>query len=240
MAGIGALARWPIWAKTIESDCPRCGEGAFVLVRFCPACGAARELQTAGLMVAGALALLLIAIVTAAVVVLVGHQLAAATETGDAVGEPVAADAAGDPSWLAKAMSQCDAEAKADADTLHFLVTPLVAVDGELAPWRAKAINDAGNGIMLRSEDAFDGLRRRTLRLYAADYGFGVLDAAGNLIYRWRPSVGVAKFSAANPGEMPTFTVQFRTAHTGSEPVQGGAFNRQNGSCYWVNAIIPG
>jgi hypothetical protein len=238
MAGIGAVGSWPIWAETMVSDCPRCGEAAFVFVRSCPACGAARKLQTTALTVAGALALLLIAVAIAAVTVVGWHQLAAATETGDAVGEPVAAGAAGDPSWLAKAMSQCDAEAKADADTLHFLITPLVPADGELASWRAKAINDSGNGIMLRSEDAFDGLRRGSLRLYAADYGFGVLDAANNLIYRWRPSVGVAKFTAANPGEMPTFMVQFRTAHTGSEPVQGGTFNRQNGACYWVNAIM--
>jgi hypothetical protein len=238
MAGIGAVRSWPIWAETMESDCPRCGEPGFVLARSCPACGAARRLQTTALTVAGALALLLITIAIAAVTIVGWHQLATATETGDAVGEQVAAGAVGDPSWLAKAMNQCDAEAKADADTLHFLVTPLVAVDGELASWRAKAINDSGNGIMLRSEDAFDGLRRGTLRLYAADYGFGVLDAANNLIYRWRPSVGVVKFTAADPGEMPTFMVQFRTAHTGSEPVQGGAFNRQNGSCYWVNAIM--
>ena len=238
MAGIGAVGRWPIWSETMASDCPRCGEAAFVLARSCPACGAARKIETTGLTLAGALALLLIAVVIAAVTILTGHQLAAATETGDAIGEPVAAGATGDPSWLAKAMNQCDAEAKADADTLHFLATPLVVVDSDLASWRAKAINDAGNGIMLRSEETFDGLRRGSLRLYAADYGFGVLDAADNLIYRWRPSVGVAKFTAANPGEMPTFMVQFRTAHTGSEPVQGGAFNRQKGSCYWVNAII--
>jgi ribosomal protein L37E len=238
MAGIGAVGGWRIWAETMESDCPRCGEAAFVLVRSCPACGAARNLQTTAFTVAAALALLLITVGIAAVTVLGWHQLAAATETGDALGEPVAAGAAHDPTWVANAMKQCDTEAKADADTLHFLVTPLVAVDGELASWRAKAINDSGNGIMLRSEDAFDGLRRGTLRLYAADYGFGVLDAANNLIYRWRPSVGVVKFTAADPGEMPTFMVQFRTAHTGSEPVQGGAFNRQNGSCYWVNAIM--
>lgn len=240
MASIIGAARRPIWAETIERDCPSCGEPAFVLARSCPTCGGARRMGAAGRMVAGALALLLLATATAVAVVLAWHQLAAATESGDAIGAAVAVGAPGDASWVANAMSQCDAEAKADADsgTLHFLVTPLAVVDGDLAPWRPKAINELGGGIMLRSDAALDGLKRGTLRVYPADYGFGVLDPTGEQIYRWRPSTGVSKFAAADPGEMPTFTVRFQTARSGSEPEEGGPFNRQKGACYWVNAII--
>ncbi|HEY6259459.1 MAG TPA: hypothetical protein VIY51_27075 [Xanthobacteraceae bacterium] len=236
MASIGSAAR--NWVEAIDGECPGCGEPVFVLAKSCPGCGAVRRMGAAGMMVAGALALLLLAIVMATVVVLGRHQLAAATEAGEAIGEPVAAGPTGDLSWLANAMSQCDAEAKADTGTLHFLVTPLTAVAGDLAPWRAKAINDSGDGILLRSDDTLDGLKRGTLRLYPADYDFGVLNAAGDAVYRWRPSMGVSKFAAADPGEMPTFVVQFRTAHTGSEPEQGGSFNRLAGSCHWVNVII--
>jgi hypothetical protein len=75
MAGIGAVRSWPIWAETMESDCPRCGEAAFVLARSCPACGAARKLQPTALAVAGALALLLITVVIAAVTIVGWHQL---------------------------------------------------------------------------------------------------------------------------------------------------------------------
>jgi hypothetical protein len=234
------VARGPVWAATIDSGCPHCGEPAFLLARSCPHCGGARRMGVAGMLVAGALALLLLAVVSASVVVLVWHQLAAATETGEAIGEPIAMGSAGDPSLLASAMSQCDAEAKADADTgtLHFLVTPLSVVGGDLAPWRPKAINESGNAIMLRADDALDGLRRGTLRLYPADYDFGVLDSAGDVIFQWRPSTGASKFSAADPGEMPTFTVRLRTAHSGSAPEDGGPFNRQKGACYWVNALI--
>ena len=66
----------------IDGECPNCGAGTVVLAKACPNCGAPLELRMAGMMVAGALVLLLVAIVVAAVAVLGGHQLAAATETG--------------------------------------------------------------------------------------------------------------------------------------------------------------
>lgn len=237
-AGLGSVADRSIWSATTNSDCSRCGEPVFVLARSCPGCGSARSPGRAGMMVAAALALLLMAAVLAGGVVLGWHQLAAATEGGEAAGAPIAMGPRSDLSWLTAAMSECDAEAKADAQTLHFLVVPLVAVDRDLAAWHDKAINDSGNGIMLRSEAALDGLKSGALRFYAADYAFGVLDATGYMVYRWRPSTGVSKFAAGNPPEMPTFLVQFRTARSGSEPEQGGSFTRLNGSCYWVNAII--
>ncbi len=237
--GLGGAADGSISRAATRSDCSRCGEPAFVLARSCPGCGAPRKLGWAGLTVAGALALLLLAAVTAIGLVLGRYQLAAATEGGEVAGEPIAMGSRSDVSWLRAAMSQCDADAKADAETLHFLVIPLAAVDGDLAPWHDKAINDSGNGIMLRSEAALDGLKSGTLRLYGADYAFGVLDATGgNMVYQWRPAMGVSKFAAGDPPDMPTFSVQFRTARSGSDPEQGGSFTRAKGSCYWVNAII--
>jgi len=242
MAGTGIVgaARFALSAETIEQECRNCGAAAFVLARSCPACGSARALGRVGMMVAGALVLLLLAVVTASVVVLGWHQLAAATETGEATAAPVAMGSLRDPSWLATAMSECEAEARADTESgiLHFLITPLALAEGDLAAWRPKAINATGNGIMLRADDVLDALRRGTLRVYAADYDFSVLEPTGEELYRWRPSQGVAKFAAADPGELPTFTVRFRTAYTGDEPVEGGPFSRQKGACYWVNAII--
>ena len=132
--------------------------------------------RLAGVMVAGALVLLLAAVVVAAVVVLRWHQLAVATETGAPADEQIAAGTTADLSWLENAMSGCDDEAKADPETLHFLVTPLVPATGGIEPWRAKSISDAGNGIVLRSNDTFDGLKSGTLRIYPADYAFSVFD----------------------------------------------------------------
>ena len=170
----------------IDGECPNCGGGTFVLAKACPQCGAPLKLRMAGIMVAGALVLLLAAIVVAVVVVLRWHRLAAATETGAPADEQIVAGSTADLSWLATAMSGCDAEAKTDAGALHFLVTPLVSVAKDIEPWRAKSINDAGNGILLRSDDALDGLKSGTLRVYPADYDFSIFDQAGDTVYKWQ------------------------------------------------------
>jgi hypothetical protein len=222
----------------IDSECPSCGDRISVLAKACPHCGVPRRVRLADLIVAGALVLPLAAIVVALVVVLRWHQLAAATETGAPADAQIAAGSTADLSWLATAMSGCDAEAKTDLDALHFLVTPLVSVAKDIEPWRAKSINDVGNGILLRSDDTFDGLKSGTLRLYPADYAFRILDQAGDAVYKWRPSAGVTKFSTAEAGPIATFKVQFRTSHSGSDVEWGSAFTRQEGSCHWVNAII--
>jgi hypothetical protein len=95
-----------------------------------------------------------------------------------------------------------------------------------------------GNGILLRSEDALEGLKSGTLRFYPADYAFRIRDQASDTIYKWRPSQGVTKFSTAESGPIATFKVQFETARGGSGTEWGGSFARQHGSCHWVNAII--
>jgi hypothetical protein len=230
--------RWPRYVEMICNTCANCGVGTSVLAKACPHCGAPSGLRLAGLMVAGALVLLAVAVAVAGMVVLRGHQLAVATETGVPADEQIAAGTTADLGWLETAMSGCDAEAKADPDALHFLVTPLVPAAGGIEPWRAKSISDAGNGIVLRSNDTFDGLKSGTLRIYAADYGFSVFDPVGDKLYRWRPAVGVTKFSTAEAGPISTFKVQFRTSHSGAGADWGGSFNRLAGSCYWVNAIM--
>jgi hypothetical protein len=245
---VGRWLRWPGFSEMLSAqtasveltdcECPNCGGATFVLAKTCPHCGGPLALRMAGLLVAGALALLLIAIVVAVVVVLRGLQLAAATESGAPADEQIAPLSNADLSWLATAMSGCDAEAKADRDTLHFLVTPLVSVAKDIAPWQAKSINDAGTGILLRADDTLAGLKSGALRFYPADYGFSIFDDAGETIQKWRPAAGVAKFSATAAGPISTFKVQFRTAYSGSDPNWGGSFNRLVGSCYWVNAII--
>jgi hypothetical protein len=221
----------------IDTECANCGSGTPVLAKTCPYCGTPGGLRLAGIMVAGALVLLLAAIVTAGVVVLRWYQLAAATSTGAPADEWIASTTA-DLSWLATAMSGCDAEAKADPNALHFLVTPLVPVAGDSEPWRAKSISDAGTGILLRANDTIEGLKSGALRIYPADYDFSVVDPDGEKVHKGRPSVGVAKFSTSDAGPISTFKVQFRTAHSRSNADWGGSFNRLVGSCYWVNAIL--
>ena len=231
--------RWPGLVEKIGGNCPSCGAGTGVLAKACPDCGASIGLRPAGLMVvAGALVILAAAIVLALVVVLRGQQLTAATETGAPADQQIAATSTADFSWLATAMSGCDAAAKTESGAIHFLVTPLVSAAKEVEPLRAKSINDTGNAILLRADDALDGLKAGTLRIYPADYGFGIFDSASDTVLRWRPSVGVVRFSTTAAGAISRFAVQFRTAHSGNDPDWGGSFTRLDGSCYWVNAII--
>jgi hypothetical protein len=230
------LMRWPAYTEMLDSECPNCGSGTLVLAKACSHCGAPIALRMPGMAVAGALVLLLVAIVVAGVVVLRGHRLGAAT--GAPADEQIAATSTTNLSWLATAMSGCDAEAKTNLGALHFLVTPLVSVAKDLGPWRAKLINDAGSGILLRAGDTLDGLKSGALRIYPADYEFGIFDQVSDPVYKWRPAMGVAKFSTARAGPISTFNVRFRTSHSGRDPEWGGAFTRLDGSCYWVNVII--
>jgi hypothetical protein len=236
--GVDGLSGWPGYFEAIEGECPNCGNVTSVLAKACADCGAPIRLRIAGMMVAGALVLLLVSLLVAAVALLGWHRLAAATETGAPADEQIAAISTADLSWLSTAMSECDAEAKRDLDALHFLVTPLVSPAKDIAAWRAKSINDSGDSVLLRSDDTLAGLNSGTLRLYPADYDFGISDEAGEGGYKWRAAAGVAKFSTANAGPISIFKVQFRTAHNGDE--WGGSFKRLDGSCYWVNAIIGG
>jgi hypothetical protein len=238
MANRGRLMRWPGLVEKIGGDCPNCGAGTGLLAKACPDCGAPIGLRPAGTMVAGALVVLAAAIVLALVVVLRGQQLTAATETGAPADQQIAATSTADFSWLATAMSGCDAAAKAESGAIHFLVTPLVSAAKDVEPLRAKSINDTGDAILLRADDTLDGLKAGTLRIYPADYGFGIFDSAKDTVLKWRPAEGVVKLSTSAAGAMSTFNVQFRTARSGEDPEWGGSFTRQNGTCYWVNAII--
>jgi hypothetical protein len=222
----------------IDRECPSCGDRTFVFAKACPHCGAPSEVRIPGMMAAGSLVLLLVAVVVAFVVVLRGYRLAAATTTGVSADEQIVARSKADFGWLTSAMNACETEAKTDLGRLRFLVIPLAAVAKDDQQWRAKSINDIGNAILLRSDDALDGLKSRTLRLYPADYDFRVLDQATNTVYKWRASDGVAKFSTHDSGSISLFKVQFATAHSGSDVEWGSAFVRQDGTCYWVNAII--
>jgi hypothetical protein len=222
----------------IDGECPNCGGGTLVLAKTCSKCGAPLKLRMAGILVAGALVLLMAAIVLAVAVVLRGDRLAAATETGAPADQLIAAEATADFSWLASAMAGCETEAKTNAGALHFLVTPLVSVAEDIEPWRTKSINDAGSGILLRSDDALEGLKSGTLRVYPADYQFSISDQADDTVYKWRPSVGVAKLSTADAAAFASFRVRFRTVHNRAGGEWGGTFTRQEGSCYWVNPII--
>jgi hypothetical protein len=221
----------------IESECPNCGGRVFILGKSCPHCGAANKARVAGLLVAGALAMLLVAVVVAVAVLLRGQRLPGA-DTPDTPGsERVETKSTGDLGWLTAAMSECEAEAMKNLDTLYFLVLPLASLPADEEQWREKSISNIGNAILLRSDDALEGLRSGTLRLYPGEYDFRIIDGS-NTVYKWKPAVGVTKISAPDAGSIVSFRLQFQTSGSADGGEWGTPFPRKSGTCYWVNAIV--
>jgi hypothetical protein len=193
----------------------------------------------AGLAVVGSLALLLVAMAVAAVVVLRGgHKPPVATEPGAAPDVQGGVTAKDEFEWLATAMKDCEAAAAQNADTLRFLIIPLASAAGDEERWRAKSINDVGNGILLSSDTALDALRSRSLNISAGEFDFRMRDEGTQTVYKWKPATGVANFSTADADKITTFRLQFQTADHAGNDDWGAAFRRQKGTCYWVNAII--
>jgi hypothetical protein len=178
-----------------------------------------------GLLLVGALSLLLVAVPVAIMVALLGHR-------------PLVAPPPGDLSWLTAAMDSCEAEAKADPDTLYFLVIPLASAAQDDEEWRAKSIMNLGNAVLVRSEDALDGLRSGSLSIHGRQYEFRIRDEASGTIYKWKPFVGVAKVSTSDARDISLFRLQIETFASGEEAVWGSQFTRKSGTCYWVNAIV--
>ena len=228
----------PRWREHIESECPECGDSVFAFAKHCPHCGAPNtKARLAGFSVAGSLALLAVAVAVGLVLALSGHGVTTA-DTSAPSGERIEVKGAGDFAWLTDAMSACEGQAKQDAETLYFLLLPLASLAEDDAQWRAKSIIDIGNAILLRSDDALDGLRSGALRLYTGAYNFKILDVGANTVYQWKPSTGVTKVSAPDSSAITQFKLQFQLLGSESDAQWGDPFNRQTGTCYWVNAII--
>jgi len=228
----------PRWRELIESECPGCGDSVFAFAKHCPHCGAPNnKARLAGFSVVGALALLAVAVAVGLVLALSGHGVTTA-DTSAPAGESIEAKGAGDFAWLTDAMSACEGQAQQDTETLYFLLLPLASLAEDDAQWRAKSIIDIGNAILLRSDDALDGLKSGALRVYTGTYNFKILDVGANTVYQWKPSTGVTKVSAPDSSTITQFKLQFQTPGSEADAQWGDPFNRQTGTCYWVNAII--
>ena len=138
---------------------------------------------------------------------------------------------------LSNAMMECETQARTDMDTLYFLTIPLLSFAN--ARWRAQSINELDNTILLRSDDALQGLRSGTLRLYPGWYDFRILDAATNTVYSWNPATGATKMSGLNASAITQFKLQI-AIKTSSVKAQwsDSSFYRETGTCYSVNAIL--
>ena len=224
--------------EMLESECPTCGDAVSVFAKACPHCGVPNRARLLGPVILAALALL-VGSVVAALVMSLGSR------PGSNAGTPDAPDAdrieqtqTDDFAWLTTAMSACEVQARADLNTLYFLVLPLASLEKDDTLWRKKSILGIGNAILLRSEDALQGLRSGALRLYSGQYDFRVLDVTTSTIYKWQTATGVTKVSAQNASAITQFMLQFQTPGAPGEAQWGDPFKRQAGTCYWVNAIV--
>ena len=149
--------------------------------------------------------------------------------------QQVAAESAEDLDRLRTAMDGCETDAKKDVGTLRFLIIPLAPVQKD---WREKSIAAVGNAFLLTSSDALGGLEDGTLQIYPGQYDFRVIDQGTNVIYKWKLSDGVANFTIADSGWVTQFKVQFLTRKNAADDQWGNSFERPNGKCYWVSAVI--
>jgi hypothetical protein len=212
------------------SDCRHCGEPVPRGARTCGHCGAPVRGRPSVLMLTVALALLCLVSLGVAFLLLAGRssdpQGAAVDQRGD------------DFVWLDTAMKQCDEQASKDPKGLHYLVIPLVDEPRDEPGWRRVSINDIGNAILVSADDMLAGLRRKALRLSTDEYVFSARNEATKDVLTWKPSTGVRKFVVSDASAIKQFKVQFQSNDASRAIDWGTTFDRQEGNCYWVNAIL--
>ena len=213
------------------SDCGHCGEPIPKGARACGYCGAPVRARRSVLVIVAVLSVLCLAAVAAAVLLLAGRS-------PDQEGAAVDQRAGGDFGWLEAALKQCDEQAAKDPKGLHYLVVPLVDEPRDEPGWRRISINDIGNAILVNSEDMLAGLRRKALRIGADEYVFSVRNETTKDVLTWKPSKGVRKFVINDAAGLAQFRVQFQSSDAARAINWGATFTRQEGNCYWVNAIL--
>ena len=216
----------------IAPECPNCGERVAIFARRCAHCGTPNGAWGAGLAAAAALLFLLAAIGVAAFAVVSWKRLPVEGA------EPASTATSGDFGWVTAAMKDCDTTASAEPSALHLLVIPLAAAAPDAPQWRNKSLDNVGNAILLRSDDALAALTGGALRISATQYLLRVRDDETKTIYKWSPSVGVKRFSAPDADQIEGFKVQFLTDDNMSDDEWGASFARRKGNCYWINAVI--
>jgi len=138
-----------------------------------------------------------------------------------------------------KAMSECDAAAARETDSLYFLVLPLVQTNPSSPDWRAVALQTVGNAFLLLSaKDALDGLRGGKLALRPGRYTFSVLDSGTGATYSWNAATGMSRLSKKDSGTVKTLKLglDFSAAQTGAQ--WSAEFKRDIGACYWVSVLV--
>jgi hypothetical protein len=141
--------------------------------------------------------------------------------------------------WIGRAIGQCEAEAARKAETLYFVVIPVVAT-GDRQAWLAKSNGTIdGSIVLLGSGDTVEGIRAGSLRLDTRGFNFSILEPSTRQVYKWRPAVGVNKFAIRDASAVVSFKPGFAPAAGGEVRwADGGAIVRERGTCYWTGALM--
>jgi hypothetical protein len=220
----------------MTATCRNCGAAVGRLAASCGRCGAPNAARR--MLFATAAAVLVLAAAAAVAAILALRDPSRGLLAGLRIGTSGARDYA----WLSKVMKDCDDEAAKDKATLHFLVIPLRADAAQQQSLRSLTVNTMGNAIIISGEDTLRLLRAGTVAILQDPYVFSIRDEATKVVYRWDQATSVKWVSSKDDGAVRRFRMQIRPQGQGSgealPDAWGNAIARQDGNCYWVNALI--
>jgi hypothetical protein len=152
---------------------------------------------------------------------------------------PRAPAAPADIPAITKAMSDCDAAAASDPDSLYFLVLPMRPADPADRSWSALALQTVGSSyLLLSAKDALDGLRNNRLMLRPDRYTFSALDTESGQTYSWTSATGMSRLSRRESGATKSLKVGFDFSEQQAGAQWSAEFKRERGICYWLSALI--
>ncbi|HEY4748614.1 MAG TPA: hypothetical protein VIH38_13655, partial [Steroidobacteraceae bacterium] len=140
---------------------------------------------------------------------------------------------------ITKAMSDCDAAAASDPDSLYFLVLPMRPADPADRSWSALALQTVGSSyLLLSAKDALDGLRNNRLTLRPDRYTFSALDTESGQTYSWTSATGMSRLSRRESGATKSLKLGFDFSEQQAGAQWSAEFKRERGICYWLSALI--
>src|SRR4030088_1007331 len=140
---------------------------------------------------------------------------------------------------ITKAMSDCDAAAAGDPDSLYFLVLPMRPADPADRSWSALALQTVGSSyLLLSAKDALDGLRDNRLPLRPDRYTFSALDSESGQTYSWTSATGMSRLSRRESGATKSLKLGFDFSEQQAGAQWSAEFKRERGICYWLSALI--
>lgn len=143
-----------------------------------------------------------------------------------------------DLAGISKAMTDCDARASQNPDSLAFLVVPVVRATIGTRDWRAGALQAVGNAyLLLNAQDALDGLRDGSLALRPGRYTFSVLDPSTGVTYSWTSATGISRLERPNSAALKTLQIGFDFSKQQTGPQWSREFERKSASCLWVAVL---